>query len=213
MIQTLYILSLLTFIISCDSPKSNYPVDNKTNNISTLFDLKEDFKFSNLTEFKIDTFNWETRPEKYQELDSLTFYMVWQGGERDFVEQGDYRDYLYSWQERNTNFIEFTILTQDENNYCDYLTYCIYDKDGIAIDEFIISYSCSEGGVASEAFGKFTDKNTCEQLCIESEVESTYTLENKNIEEGDSTLYRFTIDDNGKVTEKEIYKKHFTNRW
>lgn len=204
MIKTLYIWTVLVLLTSCNN--STETVQTK---LLTLSDLKKDFKFSNLKEFEIDTFSWETRPGKYIELDSSTFYMVWQDGKRNFVGQGYDRDYLFAWQDRDPNFIEFTILTQDESDYCNNITYCIYDKEGKSIDKFVASSSCGDGDWVFESFGKFIDKHTYEKLCIESELTEFDTLENKELYEGDSTLYHFIIDRNGKVIKKEIYKRHF----
>ncbi len=210
--QTLYIFAILVWLMSCNN-SSTKPTETVQTKLLTLSDLKKDFKFSNLTEFQIDTFSWETRPGKYNELDSSTFYMVWQDHKRTFAGQGYDRDYLFSWQNRDSNFIEFTILTQDESDYCSNITYCICDKAGKAIDKFVASSSCGDGGWVFVAFGKFIDNRTYEKLCIESEMAGTDTLDNKDFHEGDSTLIHFIIGANGKVTQKEIYKKHFTDKW
>ena len=209
--QTPYILALLTLLTSCNNSSNNTTQTIQAKQL-TLLELKKDFKFSNLTKFEIDTFSWDTRPGKYKELDSTTFYLIWQDGKRNFVGDGYDRDYLFSWQNRDSNFIEFTILTQEESSYCSNITYFIFDKNGRVIDNFVTSSSCGDGGWTYSAWGKFTDSRTYEKLCIESEMTGMDTIGNKELYEGDSTLYHFIINENGKVTQKEIYKKHFTDK-
>jgi len=191
----------------------------------TLQDLKKDFKFFNLTMFEMDTFNWETRRGKYKELDSITFYMVWQNGKRKFQYYAP--DYLFSWQDRDTNFIEFTIFApdQEDGGWCNYIIYCIFDKNGKFIDKFDVSLSCGDGGQIIEASGKFINKKTYELLCVEynllfpSDNEELYNEkgvlydEGEELYEGDSTLYHYIINDKGKVTQKEIFKKHFIEKY
>ena len=217
-----YILTALMVLASCGNSPNN-KIDTETEQDTdtvavkplTLQDLKKDFKFFNLTEFEMDKFNFETRPGKYKELDSTTFYMVWQDGKREFIGQYYDRDYLFSWQDRDTNFIEFTILTQHEESWCNVLYYCIFDKNGKFIDKFLTASSCGDGGWTFCSWGKFINKKTYEMLSVESQLvfldedDERYN-EDKEFYEGDSTLYHFIINDKGKVTQKEIFKKHFT---
>lgn len=175
--------------------------------------MQKDFKFSNLTQFEIDTFNWETRPGKYIELDSMTFGMVWQEGNRKFTGDGYDRDYLFSWQTRDTNFIELAILTQDEGDYCDIITYLIYDKQGRFVDKFTASARCGDGGWIYLSEGKFINRNTYELLSVEMEMAGIDTIDNKELMEGDSTIFHYTIKNSGKVVSKEIYKNHFIDKW
>jgi hypothetical protein len=212
--QTIYILTTSFLLTNCDNSPKGIPEATVTDSVNhiTLTDLKKDFKYSNLTKFEIDTFTWETRPGKYKELDSTTFYMVWQDKKRHFSGQGYDRDYLFSWQDRDTNFIEFTILTQDEGDYCDLITYFIFDKNGKVIDQFVTSSKCGDGGWTFDASGQFTDNRTFEILCIETEIAGIDTLDNTELFEGDSTLYHFIINSEGKVKQKEIYKRPFNDK-
>jgi len=197
-------------LTGCRSSSNKSAEKNVKANL-TLNSLRNDFKYSNQTHFEVDTFSWETGPGKYKELDSTTFYMIWQDGKRKFVGKDYDRDYFFSWQERDTNFIELTIVTQNESDYCINLTYCIYDKKGKAVDQFIASSRCGDGGWQLVASGKFVDKHTYEKLTIESEMVDLDSLANEEYE-GDSTLSHFIIGNNGKVKEKEIYKKHFLTK-
>jgi len=187
----------------------------------TLQDLKkEHFKFYNLTEFELDKFNWEERKGKYTELDRAMSYMIWQDSNCYIY----FRDYLFSWQERDTNFIEFTILTEDEDSWCTTITYCIFDKKSKFIDKFTVRSRCGDGGWVFDSWGKFINKKTYEMLCVEQQLlfpsdnEELYNEkgvlydEGEELYEGDSTLYHYIINDNGKVTQKEIFKKHFIEK-
>lgn len=207
---TLFIFSAC--VISCENP-----IEHKTTNTIAekhpLAYLKDSFKFYNLVDFEIDTFNWDNRPGNYKELDSTTFYMVWQGEDRVFSGKGYDRDYLFSWQDRDSNFIEFTILTQDESSYCNILTYFIYNKNGKLIDKFTANASCGDGGWVYYAHGKFIDKNRFQIIETETQMAGFDTLDNSELQEGDSTMFHYTIEDNGTVTKKEVYKRHFITKW
>lgn len=125
------------------------------------------------------------------------------------------KHFLYSWQDRDPNLIEITILTQDGIDSCLNTTYCIYDRQGKAIDSFIMNSSCKEDKWDFEEYGKFISHDTYEKTEVELDEASLDTLSNKEIMEGDSTIFHYVISKEGKVTEKEIYKKHFTKvlRW
>ena len=216
--RTFYILIAVILLTNCNNSSNNETETVQTKQL-TLYDLKKDFTFFNLTKFEMDTFNWETRQGKYKELDSITFYTVWQDGKRKFT--GEYYDryYLFSWQDRDTNFIEFTILAQEEDSWCNIIYYFIFDKNGKFIDNFYLCSSCGDGGWVFYASGKFIDKKTYEMLCVESVMDTEMMDAEENEDEdaefrkGDSTLYHITINDKGKVTKKEIFKKHFTEKW
>jgi len=209
----LFIL-LFPFAISCNPVEEEPTEEIITEKPMSLYDLEEQFKYHDLTDFDIDTFDWETRPGNYNELDSTTYKLVWQNIEKPTIGTGYDREYLYSWQNRDTNFIEFTLLSQDEGSYCDVLTYCIFDKNGKKIDNFMLSASCGDGGWMFTSNGKFINKTTFEQLAVESEMAGFDSLDaDIEIYEGDSTLTHYTIGTDGKVNSKEIYKRHFSSKY
>ena len=166
----LYLLLIFT-IAACTEKKSNLSTETdetvaEEGQPLPLLDLRNKFKYADLKSFQVDSFDWETRPGFYQELDSNTFKLVWQDGKRIFVGQGYDRDYFYSWQKRNPDLIEFVVLTQDKNNWCDLLHYCIYDKSGKAIDSFIVAAKCGDGGWAHTTTGRFISEDTYEQVWV-----------------------------------------------
>ncbi|WP_133242815.1 hypothetical protein [Pontibacter virosus] len=204
-------ISLLLSIAACTENKNNLSSETGKTTVEarqslSLTDLKGRFKYTDLDSFQVDTMDWETRPGFYQELDSSTFKLIWQDGKRNFIGQGYDRDYYYSWQTRNPELIEFVVLTQDESSYCDLLQYCIYDKNGKAIDNFILAASCGDGGWVYQSSGKFITEDTYEEVSVETESEIVASGNIKEIIEGDSIVTRFIIGKDGKVTKKEISK-------
>ena len=212
----LYLFTVLSVFTSCSNSPNNAAKNNVVeNNVAetlqtkplTLQDFKKDFTFFNLTKFEMDTFSWETRPKKYKELDSITFYMIWQDGKRKF--ELYCHDYLFSWQERDTNLIEFTILTDNEGgSWCNNITYFIFNKKGKLVNKFVVCSDCGDGGQVFYSYGKFINDKKYEMLCVGYEV----PLLEEELIEGDSTLYHFIINDIGKVTKKEVFNKHFTQK-
>ena len=206
----LYLL-LLIYIAACTEDKLKVSVQaneeiGEANQDLSLIDLRYKFKFSNLEVFKIDTLSYGTRPDNYKMLDGAYFNKVWQEKQHSFAEQDFKAEYFHSWQERNLRFIDFTILTEDENSNCTLLNYCIYDSEGKAIDKFIIAARCGDGGWVYDSYGKAISDNSFEVVSIETESELTPNGNVNEIVTGDSIITHFTIGHNGKVTEKEISK-------
>ena len=201
--KSILCLLLIFSIAACSEKKSNLSSDTDEKVVEVrqalpLIDLRDKFKYSDLGSFQIDTFDWDTRVGFYQELDSSTFKLVWQDGKRNFVGQGYDRDYFYSWQQRNPELVEFVILTQDENSYCDLLYYCIYNKDGKAIDSFIVAASCGDGGWGHKTIGRFISKDIYEQVSIDLYTEIVDSADVNYITEGDSIVTHFTISKDGR---------------
>jgi hypothetical protein len=177
---------------------------------STFYNLKEKFKYHDLKLFETDTFSFDTRPGYYNEVDSSAFKLIFQEGDRQFIGQGYDRDYYFSWQNRDPNFIEFTILTQDESSYCDLLRYYIFDKTGKFISKFDIASNCGDAGWTFTAKGKQLDQNSFSYYTVESDQKDG-TMPEEEKYEGDSIKYIIKIDPQGKVMKRETYKKHFSN--
>ena len=192
---------------SCGQVASTSPVQSYK---SPLFELKDRFKYRNLTDFQTDTFDWETRLGKYQEVDSGSFKLIFQEGDRQFIGQGYDRDYFYSWQERDSNLIEFTILTQDESSYCDLLRYYLFDGTGKFISKFDIATNCGDGGWTFMGTGKQIGKNMFTYNTVEADLKDGELPEAEK-HEGDSVNYQISILPGGQVSKKETYRKHFSD--
>lgn len=178
---------------------------------SPLYKLKSKFKYHDLKTFETDTFSFDTRPGNYSEVDSATFKLIFQEGDREFIGKGYDRDYYYSWQNRDTNFIEFTILTQDESSYCDLLRYYIFDKSGRFISKFDIATNCGDAGWTFNGVGKQLDKNKFFYQTVESEIKDGSMPEEEKYD-GDSINHLITIGQTGKITQRETYKKHSSDK-
>ena len=92
---------------------------------------------------------------------------------------------------------------QKEGQYCDGITYLIFDKNGKLIDDFPVAGSCADGGYYDDKYGQFLNDSTYKLTVT---VEDYY--ETDDIEEGimTKTAKIFTITKQGKVkmTEKVI---------
>jgi hypothetical protein len=205
---TILLLAFTALVQSCNYSSAT---QNKKEVKAPLYELKSKFKYQDLKLFETDTFSFDTRPGNYKEVDSSTFKLIFQEGDREFIGQGYDRDYYYSSQNRDTNFIEFTILTQDESSYCDLLRYYIFDKSGKFISKFDIATNCGDAGWTFTGSGKQHDKNTFIYQTVESDLKDGYMPEEEKYE-GDSTGYKITIDPEGKASQKETYKKHFSDK-
>lgn len=204
-------LGTLLFLVGCSDKKQTVAEESDSVTApeireASLADYRSYFKYTDLDSFAIDSFNWENRIGQYKELDSTSFKLVWQNSKRVFIGQDYDRDYFHSWQNRNPDFTEFTVLTQDESSYCDLLHYLIYDKNGKAIDSFIAAAGCGDGGWGLYSYGKFISKDTYEETTVETEMVEIDSVTNTEVVEGDSTVTHYTIGPDGRVTQKEISK-------
>lgn len=173
-----------------------------------LYALKDKFKYQDLREFSIDTLGFGNRAGYYEEVDSNSFKLIFQEGDRQYVSQGDERDYYYSWQNRDSNFIEFVILSQDENGYCSVLRYYIFDRKGKFISKFDLAASCADAGWVFKGEGRKVDINDFETVTVESNFQDTGAPEEET-QEVDSIRYSIQVTPTGKITKKETFKKHF----
>ncbi|MFT2008243.1 hypothetical protein ACMA1I_06175 [Pontibacter sp. 13R65] len=208
-----YLLFLLLFIpvAACTDKNATFNAQvnesvGTDNQDLSLTDLKDRFKFANLKVFEIDTLSYGTRPVNYQMLDEKYFNKVWQEKKHSFAEQDFVAEYFHSWQERNPDLIEFTILTEDESSNCTLLNYCIFDSAGKAVDKFVIAARCGDGGWVYDSYGKEISDDTLEVVSVETESELMASGGISEIVEGDSIVTHFTIGKDGKVTKKEISK-------
>lgn len=204
---SLFILISTGFSFGCGQATGEQVLQQER---SALYDLKNKFKFQDLTDFPTDTFSLDTRAGHYDEVDSNAFKLIFTEGDKQFIGQGYDRDYYYSWQNRDSNFIEFTILTQDESSYCNILRYYIFDKDGKFISKFDIAANCGDADWTFSAKGKQVDKNRFVFETVEADRKNGTMPEDGKME-GDSINYLITTEPNGKLTRTEIFKKHFAD--
>lgn len=148
------------------------------------FNLEEHrnkFKFENLTAFEIDDLRWMKRVEVYHDLTREEFYSVYQDSTRFYPEfksktEPD-RDFFYSIENRLENFQEITILRQKEGEYCESITYMIYNKDGKLLSSFMLAGKCADGFFYNSKYGRFVNDSTYRLIIEEYEI-----VENDNYE-------------------------------
>ena len=199
-------------ITSCAT--STAPSSSPTRYDSILA-LKKHFKYQDLTQFTTDTFNFDTRPGHYTELDSASFRLLLREESRVFSGLGYDRDYLHAWHNRPDSLIGLTILTQEESSYCELVYYYTFNKKGERMGRFLLAANCGDAGWTYHAFGRQTGPNDFETLHVEADidhVEPDPAGGDDDIEkyQGDSIRYKIHIHASGKTTETEIWKKHFS---
>lgn len=211
---TLLLSALILF--SCNN-SSTSTAENNTPSVDTnaeitetkaktLYDLKSKFKYQNVEVFEIDNYTWETRVGKYNEPAPDEYILLFPDSARYYIEGNPEKDYLYSWQERDPNFIEFTILMQHGRDNCDFLIYYIFTKNGEYVSDFKVATRCDkEEGWKYYSKGEFTSKNVYIERCAEHygvQPEPGFLL-------GDSTAFEFKIKSNGQVDVEQILSKEF----
>ena len=205
---------LIAILAACTT---NTPSTKTATRYDSLLALKKDFKYQDLTLFTTDTFNFDTRPGHYTELDSAGFRLLLREENRVFSGVGYDRDYLHAWHNRPDSLIGLTILTQDESSYCDLVYYYTFNKKGERMGRFLLAANCGDAGWTYHASGRKTSPNDFETLHVESDidrVEPDPAGSDDDIEkyQGDSIRYKIHIHASGIVTETEIWKKHFSQQ-
>ena len=196
-------ICLVVVLVSCGQGKSTRGQLHE----SGLKRLEAKFKYRDLKDFIIDSFDFDSRVGHYHELDSVAFSLIFQEGDRVFVGQGYNRDYFYSWQSRDTNFIEFTVLTEDERSSCSLLRYYIFNKSGKFISKFDIATSCGDAGWTFSGVGRQLTRNEFLFRTVDSEDEDGEVPELAR-HQIDSIDYRITILSNGQISKAVVFERH-----
>lgn len=197
-IHNLLFFLFSTLIVACNSEKEE---ENRLD-FSTI---ENKFKYENLDHFYIDTIDWVKRKEMYAILDSNTFYHVYQDTSIKYTEtdpDGVDCNFFYSKQNSPRNLIEFTVLSQSESDYCDHISYNIYDLKGKLISSFIVARQCGDGGYYEVSSGKFLNDSTYEFLS-----EDNYNSEDsENADLNTHSKIITVIHDNGTITQSKSEK-------
>jgi len=198
-------LIIICAIISCCSSNPQKAEDKRL----SIVNYQQHFKYKNLQSFNVDSLNWLESTKQFKLITSEMYPVIWKGGERNFRENGLVKDYFYSWQERNSDFIEFVILTFDESDYCITTTYYIFNNEGALIDSFMASARCADGGWSFDSKGDFITKTMYKQVNIEMEITDYDSVTNLETYEGDSTSISFEILQDGRVKKQTEAKREF----
>ncbi len=159
--NVILILIIIISFLSCKN-KGKEKIENSEIKIDTCsFDLnvnKHKFKFEHLESFSMDSIDWGKRKNHYHKLTESEFFSVYQDTSINYQGVSDQSidlDFFYSIQNRNSELKEVTILWQREGEYCEGITYYIFDKKGKIIDRFPVAGSCGDGGYYDEKYGEF----------------------------------------------------------
>ncbi|WP_276484618.1 hypothetical protein [Paraflavitalea pollutisoli] len=190
----------MMYLMACDPPAA-HPAAAPTR-ADSLMALKTKFKHEDLREFSVNT----SELEYYETVDSNTYNLIFQEGDRTYDRNGSRIDYYHSWQNRDTNFIEFTMITFDEGSYCTIIRYYVFDKQGKFISKFDLAASCGDGGWSFYQTGRQIDKTHFSTESVESESDLGETIEKV---EGDTTRHTIQLLPTGLFSQKQIAKKHF----
>lgn len=204
-VSVLIVFAFCVTMYSCTGCKQK-PVPKTT--AERLTELRDSFAFAQIDSFEIDTLGYDERQERYKEVDSADFNLVWQGL-KQYNNSGTIKTYYYSWQQRDSNYTEFTVLYQSEDEYCYKLEYLIYNKRGKLISHFDLAASCGDGGWYFTGSGKFIANDTYQYSTIETNMASEDSLSYEMLE-GDSITKQFVIGYNGRTMERPISQQHFT---
>ncbi len=204
-----FLLLLTVLLVSSCLDQTSKKADNKLTE-TNRFDftsIENKFKYSDLSEFSMDTIQWDKRRNIYTKLDSLEFFQIYQDTTKkeylgQYPESIDL-DFFYSKQKSKRRLIEFTILKQREGEYCDRILYNIYNVDGKLTSSFRVAGSCGDGGYYETASGKFLNDSTYELLSEDNY--KTEDIEKPNIITYSKTLT--IIKSNGTIIQTDTTLK------
>jgi len=115
------------------------------------------------------------------------------------------RPYLYSWHQRDTNFIEFTTIV-DDSEHGIRIVYFIFDKNGNMISYAQIANIGWEERMIYETRSEFKSNDTL----IKVSAASTWFDKNgqkMTKPKGDSTFSELTFTKQGQIIEKKLFQK------
>ena len=168
-----------------------------------LTELRDSFAFASIDSFEINGIDWQQPPPHLKKIDSANFDLIWQGA-RHAGDSIKY-DYYYSWQVRDTNFIELTVLYFDESDYCSRLEYLVYNKKGKLLSHFPLAAECGDAGWAYVSAGKFIDSVTYRSVSFETNITQVDSLNNET-ERIDTVVEEYVIGYNGRTIERPVEK-------
>ena len=190
-------LLLLVFITvaSCRSLNQN--------TASYWASMKDKFRHKNLNEFVCDSLMIENIKSSYKvrhrSIDTIF---------------SSRKVYLYSWQERDSSKIEFTVV-DDKDEQGISISYLIFEKNGRLMSVTKLAGKGIEAHAIYEIRSRIINRDSIFQI---QSITETYDFENDKKGDkpiGDSTFLSLTIDANGMVTErtlKEVKELNYGNK-
>jgi len=189
------IASLILFaFISCNGYK------NESSSKTLL--KAEGFHFRNLNSFIIDSLLWKsyyTDKNNGLNLKKVTA--------KDVDSAFLHNDlYLYSWQQRNSTFTEYTVLSDNGDPGLS-IHYLIFDKKGKLVSNAkVAGLGKDAGGPQYETRSYFKGLDTLVLTRAETMLVDYKTLEPLKHSKGDTAIYNMIIGKDGAIKEFLIYK-------
>ena len=179
-----FVVIILFILYSCNEEKK--PI--------TFWETqRNNFRYQDKKEFIIDSSIWEN----YKSLMSSRHPMF------DSIVSGPV--YLYSWQQRAPENIEFTVL-KDRGEHGLSILYFIVDNNGKIISWEQVAGKGYEGGYSFETFSRVLNKDTLIHAGAITQLIDFNTLKKMARTKGDTSFYYLTIDKSGKFN-KQQYKE------
>ncbi len=159
LMRIIFFLLMILLFLSC-----KHKINSVTES-SSLLNLKDSFAIKNLKEFVIDS-NIQSSYRifnkiKNKQIDSAISYGT---------------HYLYSWQQRDSAFIEFTTII-DDGEHGLRIVYFVFDKKDSMLSTTQVANKGGEGGIIYETLSQFKSKDTL--FHIRSASTKTYPLAKK----------------------------------
>jgi hypothetical protein len=178
--KMLLLLLVMSHITSCKNTTEKESIEAK-NNLLTISEIANQFKYTDLNKFSIDTISWEKRQDIYKKIDSSLYFKIYQDTSLHYIGNdllGLSFNFLYSTQKNKRGLIEITILSQQEGSYCEKICYNIYNSNGKLLSTFIVASVCGDGGYYETSSGNFLNDSTYQLLSEDNYLTKDAELEN-----------------------------------
>ncbi|MDQ3683366.1 MAG: hypothetical protein M3352_09885 [Bacteroidota bacterium] len=164
--------------------------------------MKDSFAIKNLKEFVIDS-NIQSSYRifnkiKNKQIDSAISYGT---------------HYLYSWQQRDSAFIEFTTII-DDGEHGLRIVYFVFDKKDSMLSTTQVANKGGEGGIIYETLSQFKSKDTLFHIRSAStwlNLTNPTPWPKNSHSKGDSTFHYIIFQEDGRTFEKKFAEKKELN--
>ncbi len=166
----------------------NHSQGDQIESTSRWAKLKDSFAIKKATEFNID------KGFRYKNFHTISCKLF----DSTLSDQWS-KAYLYSWQERDPSFIEFTLVVQQEDRGVQIVYYVFNQKDSLISATPVASGNVSD--LAFNMWSKFMATDTLQST-------SAITLYERNgMTNGDTSVFEIVFDKHGKTIKKTITEK------
>ncbi|MBY0476731.1 MAG: hypothetical protein K2Q24_03730 [Chitinophagaceae bacterium] len=163
--------------------------------------LKDSFANHNLSEFTLDKQLYNT----YRKFHNIQSKRIDSSLSEEWA-----KVYLYSWQERDPEFIEFTAIIEEEDRGVRMVYYVFNQKDSL-LSATKVAAGSMEAEYEFATYSKFKSKDT---LLTTMAMTQWFDMKKRGklkITKGDTVLVEYTINKNGSITERTILERKELN--